>query len=101
MFMIFKTEQFMAWFDGLKDETAKNKVRLCIDRAGLGNFGDRRSVGGGVSELRINYGPGYRIYYTLRGQEILILLAGGTKSSQTRDIERAKELCAGARKWQK
>jgi putative addiction module killer protein len=69
-----------------------NKVRLCIDRARLGNLGDHHSAGDGVSEMRINYGPGYRLYYTQRGREIIILLCGGDKSSQTRDIAKAKKL---------
>jgi len=101
MFIILKAETFIQWFNGLKDQNAKNKIRLCLDRVGLGNLGDHHSVGDGVSEFRIDYGPGYRIYYTMRGQEIIILLAGGTKSGQARDIERAKKVCEEVRKCRK
>lgn len=68
------------------------RINVRIRRLSLGNHGDTRSLGGGVSELRISYGPGYRIYYTLRGSMVIILLAGGDKSTQRRDIESAKQL---------
>jgi putative addiction module killer protein len=92
MFTVLKTEIFMNWFAGLKDDSARNKVRICIDRLEIGNFGDHHSVGDGVSELRIHYGPGYRLYYVIRGREIIILLCGGNKSSQKRDTKKAKEI---------
>ena len=92
MYKVSKTNIFMEWFQDLKDSVAKNKIRLCLDRVGMGNLGDHHAVGEGVSEMRINYGPGYRLYYTIRGKEIVILLCGGNKSSQKRDIQKAKEL---------
>jgi putative addiction module killer protein len=70
----------------------KQKIRICLSRVELGNFGDHHSIGDGVSELRLSYGPGYRLYYTIRERVIVILLCGGDKSSQNRDIKKAKEL---------
>lgn len=92
MYQVYKTKIFTDWFNSLKDQTAKNKIRIRIDRIELGNLGDHHSIGDGVSELRITYGPGYRIYYVIRGREIIILLCGGDKSGQNRDIKRAKKL---------
>ena len=92
MHSIYTTELFDTWFDDLKDKQAARKIQARIDRVEDGNFGDHKSVGHGVSELRIHHGPGYRVYFTLRGPEIVILLAGGDKSSQAKDIETAHEL---------
>lgn len=92
MYQVYKTKFFTDWFNSLKDQTAKNKIRIRIDRIELGNLGDHHSIGDGVSELRITYGPGYRIYYVIRGREIIILLCGGDKSGQNKDIKRAKKL---------
>ena len=92
MYQVYKTKIFTDWFNSLKNQTAKNKIRIRIDRIELGNLGDHHSIGDGVSELRITYGPGYRIYYVIRGREIIILLCGGDKSGQNRDIKRAKKL---------
>ncbi len=92
MYQVYKTKIFTDWFNSLKDQTAKNKIRIRIDRIELGNLGDHHSIGDGVSELRITYGPGYRIYYVIRGREIIILLCGGDKSGQNKDIKRAKKL---------
>ncbi len=92
MYQVYKTEIFAEWFKTLNDETAKNKIRVRIDRLEMGNLGDHHTVGDGVSELRITYGPGYRIYYVLRGREIIILLCGGDKSSQNKDIKKAKKM---------
>lgn len=92
MYQVYKTKIFTDWFNSLKDQTAKNKIRIRIDRIELGNLGDHHSIGDGVSELRITYGPGYRIYYVIRGREIIILLCGGDKSDQNKDIKRAKKL---------
>ncbi len=91
MKQIVTSEIFDDWFTGLRDARAKARVQARIDRAQLGNFGDSEPVGEGVSEMRIHYGPGYRVYYTQRGLEVVILLAGGDKSSQARDIRKALE----------
>jgi len=89
---IYTTELFDAWFEALKDKQAARRIQARIDRVEDGNFGDHKSVGHGVSELRIHHGPGYRVYFTQRGPKIVILLAGGDKSSQTKDINTAHEL---------
>ena len=87
---IRKTEVFANWFDSLRDHRAKARIQARIDRLELGHFGDVAPVGEGVSELRIFYGPGYRVYFVKRGLVIVILLSGGDKSTQDSDI--AKEL---------
>ena len=92
MRQIFTTPVFDDWFLGLRDIRAKVRIQARIDRAELGNFGDCEPVGEGVSEMRIHYGPGYRVYFAQRGVEVVILLAGGDKSSQSKDIKRALEL---------
>jgi putative addiction module killer protein len=74
------------WLRGLRDRDARSRIRVRIDRLSLGNAGDTRSVGGGVWELRIDYGPGYRVYYAQSGSNIVLLLCGGDKTTQTRDI---------------
>lgn len=86
------TEVFDAWFASLKDRQAMRRVQVRIDRAEDGNFGDCAPVGEGVSEMRIHYGPGYRVYFVQRGMEIVILLAGGNKSTQSKDIKAALEI---------
>jgi putative addiction module killer protein len=92
MMEIRKTEIFSKWFDGLKDRRAKARIQARIDRVEMGNFGDVAPVGEGVSELRIFYGSGYRVYFIQRGSVIVILLSGGAKSTQTSDIRQAKEI---------
>lgn len=92
MYQVYRTQIFMDWFNALKDQTAKNKIRIRIDRIELGNLGDHHSIGDGVSELRITYGPGYRLYYVIRGRQIIILLCGGDKGTQNKDIKKAKKL---------
>lgn len=87
MKQILTTEVFTDWFSGLRDLRAKVRIQARIDRAELGNFGDCAPVGEGVSEMRIHYGPGYRVYFVQRGFEVVILLAGGDKSSQAQDIK--------------
>jgi putative addiction module killer protein len=87
-----KTKVFADWLDGLRDARAKARILVRLRRLSLGNFGDWKSIGRGVSELRVNYGPGYRIYLALQGNSVVILLAGGTKKSQSRDIKRAISL---------
>ena len=88
---IYTTEVFDAWFESLRDKQAARRIQARIDRAEDGNFGDHKSVGGGVFEMRIHHGPGFRVYFTLRGMEVVILLAGGDKSSQAEDIQTAQE----------
>jgi putative addiction module killer protein len=92
MIEIHKTEIFTNWFYNLKDRRARARVQARIDRMELGNFGDVAPVGEGVSELRIFYGPGYRVYFVRRGSTVVILLSGGDKSTQSSDIVKAKEL---------
>ena len=82
---------FKEWLDGLKDITARQKIRIRLDRIRLGNLGNNRFVGGGVYELKIDYGPGYRVYYALDGKTVVLLLLGGVKSTQDKDIVLAKE----------
>lgn len=89
---ILTTEVFDDWFASLKDMQAVRRVQARIDRAEDGNFGDCEPVGEGVSEIRIHYGPGYRVYFMKRGIEIVILLAGGNKSTQSKDIKTALEI---------
>jgi putative addiction module killer protein len=89
MYVFEKSDEFDAWFAGLKDHVGKAQVALRLDRAARGNFGDCDAVGGGVSEMRIHYGPGYRVYFTQRGAVLYLLLLGGDKSTQKRDIKRA------------
>ena len=92
MLEIRTTEVFTQWFTSLRDIRARARIQARIDRASLGNLGDVEPVGEGVSEMRIHYGPGYRIYFVQRGPELLILLAGGDKSTQSKDIKTALEL---------
>jgi putative addiction module killer protein len=94
MIEVRETAEFAKWFEALKDARAKAKLLLRIDRLAHGNPGDVAPVGEGVSELRINYGPGYRVYYVKRGDRYILLLAGGDKSTQSRDITRARRLAA-------
>ncbi|MFN3387413.1 MAG: type II toxin-antitoxin system RelE/ParE family toxin [Allosphingosinicella sp.] len=92
---VLETPEFARWMRALRDPLGKRQIVGRIARiAAMGNFGDFASVGGGVSELRIHVGPGYRVYYTLRGEDVVILLAGGDKGSQERDMQRAKEMAA-------
>lgn len=87
-----ETAVYAAWFARLRDRQARSRILVRIRRLSLGNPGDVKPVGEGVSELRIDYGPGYRVYYTKVGSAIVILLCGGTKPSQEDDIRRAKAL---------
>jgi len=89
---IRKTEVFAKWLDGLHDIRARARILVRIERLAAGNPGDVKSVGEGVSELRIDYGPGYRVYYKKQGQKVVILLAGGDKSTQAKDIKTALRL---------
>ncbi|NUQ37678.1 MAG: type II toxin-antitoxin system RelE/ParE family toxin [Caldilineales bacterium] len=92
MIEIRKTEAFVKWLDGLRDIRARSRVLVRIERLAVGNPGDVSPVGEGVSELRIDYGPGYRVYFVKQGQAMIILLAGGDKSTQAEDIRTAIRL---------
>lgn len=87
-----KTDTFARWLDGLPDLRARARIQVKIERLAAGNPGDAKPVGEGVSEMRIAYGPGYRVYYKKRGRALVILLAGGDKTSQARDIQVALRL---------
>ena len=92
MIEIRQTATFSLWLRTLRDQRAKARIVARIRRASFGNVGDVRSVGAGVSEMRIDYGPGYRVYFVRRGDMLIILLCGGDKSTQDRDIEKAKAI---------
>ncbi|MBD2020621.1 type II toxin-antitoxin system RelE/ParE family toxin [Leptolyngbya sp. FACHB-36] len=96
--LIYETEQgdapFSSWLDSLRDREARARIKKRLDRVALGNFGDYRSVGDGIFELRIDYGPGYRVYFAQVGMLILLLLCGGDKSTQNQDIIQVKQFWA-------
>ncbi len=92
MIEIRKTETYAKWLNALRDIRARARILVRVERLAAGNPGDARSVGEGVSELRIDYGPGYRVYYKKHGQEVVILLTGGDKRTQTSDIKTALRL---------
>ena len=96
MFEVRQTAVFEAWIDGLKDVRAVARIEVRLRRLSLGHLGDAKSLGDGVSEMRIDYGPGYRLYFTRRGERIVILLCGGDKKRQSDDIARAKQLAKEA-----
>lgn len=92
MFEIRKTETFARWLDGLRDIRARARIQIRIERLASGNAGDVRPVGESVSEMRIDYGPGYRVYFVKHGREVVVLLAGGDKRTQATDIKMALRL---------
>jgi putative addiction module killer protein len=92
MYIVRQTEEFQTWLDELTDKRAQIRIATRLRLAEAGNLGDWASVGSDVSEFRIHYGPGYRLYFTRRGNLLIIILAGGDKSSQKRDIKRAQKL---------
>ncbi len=92
MIEIRKTDIFSKWLNGLQDIRARARIMVRIERLSRGNPGDVKPVGEGVSELRVNYGPGYRIYYQQKGKKLMILLAGGDKRTQSKDIKTAQRL---------
>jgi putative addiction module killer protein len=94
MIEVRQTADFARWISGLKDRTAKAKIAVRIDRLAIGNPGDMKPVGEGVSEMRIDHGPGYRVYFARRGKVVVLLLCGGDKRTQARDIAAAKALAA-------
>ena len=97
MIEVRQTEVFSDWLRRLRDGNARARVLIRIRRLSLGNIGDAKPVGCGVSELRIDYGPGYRVYYWRSGDQLVLLLAGGTKKTQEADIAKAKKL---AKAWE-
>ena len=92
MFEIVKSESFERWLLGLKDRMARFRVQVRIDRLADGNPGDSKALRDGISELRVDHGPGYRVYFTRRGPLVIVLLVGGDKRTQDADIERAIEI---------
>lgn len=90
MFEIIRSTTFSQWLSDMRDNQARMRVLARLDRMALGNFGDVQPVGEGISELRIHYGPGYRLYCLQSGPRVVVMLCGGDKSSQSRDIEQAK-----------
>lgn len=97
MLEIRQAQPFSEWMAGLRDSKGRAVIARRIERLSLGNFGDYKPVGDGVLELRVDFGPGYRVYFTRRGREIVILLCGGDKSSQAKDIARAKAVATQLR----
>lgn len=93
-YTILRTEVFAEWLHGLADERGKARIAARILSAEQGNFGDCAPVGDGVFEMRVHFGPGYRVYYCRRGRVVYLLLCGGDKSTQSRDIQRAKAMLA-------
>lgn len=96
MVTVIASDAFSSWIDGLKDRKVRARILDRIDRLAAGNFGDWASVGHGVSELRMHFGPGYRVYYLRQGDVVVVLLCGGSKSSQSNDIRRAQKM---AEEW--
>ena len=92
MIEIRQTEKYAHWYGSLRDRQARARIDIRIRRLSLGNLGDVKPIGEGVSELRIDYGPGYRVYFLQRGAQLIVLLAGGDKSTQRRDIKVALDL---------
>lgn len=94
MIEIQQTAAYADWFNELRDRQAKARINTRLRRVSLGNLGDAKPIGEGISELRIPYGPGYRVYLVQRGPKLVILLAGGDKSTQDKDIKQAKKLAS-------
>jgi len=92
VFQIQQTDVFSAWLSGLRDPKSKARIVARIESARLGNLGDVKSLGGGLSEMRVHFGTGYRLYFVRTGKIVLLLLSGGDKSTQKRDIERARRM---------
>jgi len=92
VYVVRQTEEFVAWLDGLRDLRAQVRIAARLRQVEAGNLGDWKPIEGSVSELRVNFGPGYRLYFCRRGKVFVVLLCGGSKSGQKRDIRRAIEL---------
>lgn len=97
MYTVFQTEAFVAWLDNLKDKRAQVRIAARLRQAEAGSLGDWQPVEGEVSEMRIHYGPGYRLYFVRRGRVVVVMLNAGDKASQKRDIRRAVKLAAELR----
>ncbi len=97
MLELIKSATFDRWLSDLRDQRAAARIQVRLDRLAAGNAGDVKPVGGGISEMRINYGPGYRVYFMQRGLLVVVLLCGGDKSTQSKDIQQAKEI---AEEWE-
>lgn len=96
MFEIVESGTFKRWIQGLRDRRTVARINIRLTNVAMGNLGDTKQVGDGVSEMRIHYGPGYRLYFMRKGAAVIVLLCGGSKGNQQRDIERAKRL---AKEW--
>lgn len=92
MIEVRQTREFALWRSGLRDSVTRKRIGARIDRLAFGHLGDVKAVGDGVSELRLDFGPGYRLYFVRRGDVLIVLLCGGDKATQARDIDRAKRL---------
>lgn len=92
MFEVERTSEYEAWYRSIRDRVVQGRITMRIERVQLGNFGDAKSLGDGVHELRLKFGPGYRIYFMQRRERIILLLCGGDKGGQARDIARAKRM---------
>lgn len=92
MFTVRLTSEFEAWLDGLRDKKAQVRIAARLQLAEAGNLGDWSSIAGAISEMRVNFGPGYRLYFTRRGRILIVMLNGGDKSTQARDIKRAQQI---------
>lgn len=92
MFEVLLTDEFEGWLESLPDRQTRMRIVARIRRAGFGNFGDWRPISGRLAEMRLHYGPGYRLYFTRRRQSVIVILAGGHKGSQARDIAKANEI---------
>jgi putative addiction module killer protein len=92
MFIVRQTQEFQDWLDGLRDQRAQVRIAARLRLAEAGNLGDWKPVGGEVSEMRVDIGPGYRLYFTRKGSILIVMLAGGDKSTQARDIKRAQRI---------
>ena len=92
VFTVLQTQEFQQWLDSLRDRRAQVRIAARLRLAEAGNLGDWKSVGGEISEMRVNFGPGYRLYFTRRGSILIVMLAGGDKSTQAKDIRRAQKI---------